>query len=446
MREDTYITGAVLVGRYRLERVIGQGGMGLVWAATDLKRDRVVAIKVILPSEMDDAAVARFERESRSASRLCGKNTVRVYEVGCLPNGAPYLVMELLVGGDLGIVLEATERLSAGSAVQCILQATRGVAEAHALGIVHRDIKPRNLYLTRDRAGTSCVKVLDFGLAKSIVREAASLTTSNAILGSPEYMSPEQLRSPRAVDARSDIWSLGVCLYELLTGRCPFTAPSVPELMARILYDNPDRADIPADLWRVLSRCLEKDPSHRYATARELVEALAPHASAEIDGSLTPVTFHDVSADDSKVTTTMTIGIERLPRRKSRGLLSVTLLLGAALATVLIIKAKPSYEVADAPRLSAAAAQVAAFVDERGAEISVHGATDEAPLAPPTSAPVRAEAPASSAGASAAKMAPAQPRSPSPGVPASSKPHSPVKSAPAAALPPPASKKPSAYY
>jgi serine/threonine protein kinase len=279
-----YRRGDLVARRYRLRRVLGKGGMGLVWSAVDLKSERRVALKVILPSAVGGDNVARFEREARAAACLASPHTVRVHDVGRLESGAPFLVMELLVGLDLGALLERAKTIPLHAAVLYVIQAARGVAAAHALGIVHRDLKPRNLFLVAQE--DVLVKVLDFGLAKSATPDdPTSLTSSNTIVGSPEYMSPEQLRRPREVDVRTDVWSLGVCLYELITGKSPFTAQSVPDLMARILYDTPERLDalvrgVPAGLADVVERCLKKDPNRRFADAAALAAALEPFADA----------------------------------------------------------------------------------------------------------------------------------------------------------------------
>jgi len=219
--------GQVLAEKYRVERVLGAGGMGVVVAAHHLQLELEVAIKFLRGEAlMDGEAVARFQREARAAVKLKSEHVARVLDVGTLASGSPFLVMELLDGLDLGTLIESGEKIATGDAVDYVLQASEAVAEAHSLGIVHRDLKPRNLFLTTRVDGRPLVKVLDFGISKLLEGAAEganfTLTSTTDIVGSPSYMSPEQLRSARTVDERTDIWSLGVVLFELLTAKLPF--------------------------------------------------------------------------------------------------------------------------------------------------------------------------------------------------------------------------------
>jgi eukaryotic-like serine/threonine-protein kinase len=282
--------GEILDGKYRVERLLGAGGMGAVVAAMHLELHHMVALKMILPDAMhDEEAVERFERESRAAVRLKSEHAVRVLDVGRMPNGAPYMVMEFLEGHDLGS-LDKTSPLEPSVAVDYVLQACEALAEAHSMGIVHRDIKPRNLFLTKRVDGKPLVKVLDFGLAKNIhpsMSGAVGLTKTRTVMGSPQYMSPEQMRSSRDIDFRTDIWSLGVCAFELLTGQVPFDAPTVPEICAMVLKEPPRslreiRPDISPELEAAVLRCLEKDPKDRFADVAELARAL--EEAAGVDG------------------------------------------------------------------------------------------------------------------------------------------------------------------
>ncbi len=279
--------GEILAGKYRVERILGVGGMGVVIAATHLQLDQRVALKFVLPEAIQGPeTIERFSREARAAVKLRSDHVARVLDVGTLENGSPYMVMEYLEGRDLGQEVEARGPLPHEEAAEYVLQACEAIAEAHAIGIVHRDLKPQNLFLGRRVDGRPLVKVLDFGISKfsgSQSGENMSLTTTHAVMGSPNYMSPEQLRSARAVDSRSDIWALGVILYELLTGEVPFVATSVTELCAMVLQDTPRplkdrRPDVPAAFAEVVLRCLEKDPTRRFQSIAALAQALEPFA------------------------------------------------------------------------------------------------------------------------------------------------------------------------
>jgi serine/threonine protein kinase len=272
--------GAVLAGKFRVDRVIGQGGMGVVVGATHLHLQQPVALKFLLPDLVHSPQIVeRFVREARASAQLRGEHVCRVSDVGAFDNGAPYIVMELLEGKDLASLLEASGRLPVGMAADYVLQACVGVAEAHALGIVHRDLKPANLFLTRRPDGAPLIKVLDFGIAKARSDRNFSLTQTSAVLGSPGYMSPEQLRSTRDVDVRSDIWSLGVVLYELVSGRPPFTGESITELALHIAMDPtpPLVGPMPHGFDQLVHRCLEKDPAQRYPDLANLAHALAAY-------------------------------------------------------------------------------------------------------------------------------------------------------------------------
>ena len=284
---DEVSPGEMLAGKYRVERVLGRGGMGVVIAARNVELDQRVAIKCIHASlAKDGIAVERFLREGRAAVQLRSEHVAKVLDVGRLQDGVPFLVLEYLEGQDLGERLSERGALPAGDAARYLVEACEAVSEAHALGIVHRDLKPENLFLAVGLGGESNVKVLDFGVSKRTGRGLVALTQAATVVGSPMYMAPEQLRAARDLDARCDVWALGVTLRELLTGRMPFEADSVPELTLKIAHEPPrpiedDRPGLPPELIAIVDRCLSKDREDRYADAGELATALQAYLSVE---------------------------------------------------------------------------------------------------------------------------------------------------------------------
>jgi serine/threonine protein kinase len=275
--------GEVIAGKYRVERKLGAGAMGVVVSATHLKLEQRVAIKLMLdaPRARPDL-VARFVREGRASAKIKGEHVARVLDVGELDGGTPYIVMEYLEGVDLAALLKREGAMEPSRAVGYVLEACEAVGEAHSLGIVHRDLKPANLFLATLPGGARLVKVLDFGVSKAGGDLAASglgLTSAEAMLGSPLYTSPEQLRSSRDADARSDLWSLGVILYELLAGRTPFRGDIITELLIDIMTNRPPpigRAGVPPELEAAVLRCLRRPPEERFADVAEFAAALAP--------------------------------------------------------------------------------------------------------------------------------------------------------------------------
>ncbi|HLV65830.1 MAG TPA: serine/threonine-protein kinase, partial [Polyangiaceae bacterium] len=299
--------GDVLAGKYRIERVLGEGGMGIVVLAYHLQLEERVAIKFLLPGALENPeAVARFSREARAAVKIKSEHVARVSDVGTLESGAPYMVMEFLEGRDLAALIQQSGPLSPSFAAECILQACEALAEAHALGIIHRDLKPANLFLTTRADGSPCIKVLDFGISKLTATGSSgadfAMTRTQAIMGSPLYMSPEQMSSSRNVDARSDIWAIGAILYELVSGAVPFEAETMPQLCGVILQEPPRplrqvRPDLPEAFEHIVLKCLEKDRNLRYQDVAELAAALSafaptstsPERIARIVGARLPV-------------------------------------------------------------------------------------------------------------------------------------------------------------
>lgn len=286
-------SGTLIAERFAVQGALGRGGMATVYEAHDLRLRQRVAVKVLAPAfAADPGAVERFLREARAVVALRNRHVVRVLDAGTLPYGAPYLVMEFLDGQNLGAVLASEGPLPFPNVVEYALQALEALAEAHRSGIVHRDLKPDNLMLVRGEDGLSLVKIIDFGISKLIGPEFTlkNLTLDSSFLGSPLYASPEQLRDTGKVDARTDIWSLGVVMYELLTGRAPFDGRSPAALMAAINTATPLRVDdlrgdVPKELANAVMRCLEKDVERRYPSAQDLAVALcafAPNARSRL--------------------------------------------------------------------------------------------------------------------------------------------------------------------
>jgi serine/threonine protein kinase len=279
--------GTILLGKYRIDALIGSGGMGNVVRASHLYLHQAFAIKILLPQMVEsESTKQRFLREAQATVKLKGEHCARVMDVGVTPEGAPFMVMEYLEGYDLNQILRHHGPQQPAIVVDLILQACEGIAEAHALGIVHRDIKPSNFFVTRRPDGSMLLKILDFGISKAPVLNA-ELTATQTVIGTPSYMPPEQMKSGRAADPRSDIWSIGVVTYQLLTGRTPFMGESYAELVLKVGLEPPAPilVPLPDGLAHVVLRCLEKDPAARFQDVGELARMLAPYASDPISAA-----------------------------------------------------------------------------------------------------------------------------------------------------------------
>ncbi|HSO33137.1 MAG TPA: protein kinase [Labilithrix sp.] len=273
--------GGIVADKYRVERLVGRGGMGCVVEATHLQLLQRVAIKFLLEDQSDAGTATRLLREARAAVALQSEHVARVMDIGTLPSGMPFLVMELLEGQTLASRLSGGRTLAVDEVVWMAMQACKALADAHRAGIIHRDVKPGNIFLAR-ADGRVVTKLLDFGIAKVKdpgIAVEEHLTSSEHTLGTPRYMSPEQLTASSSVDARSDVWSLGVVLYECLAGSTPFPRGTAFEIGAQILSGNvariaAARPEVPPTVDAIIARCLERNAAARYADASEVIAAL----------------------------------------------------------------------------------------------------------------------------------------------------------------------------
>ena len=419
--------GSVLAGKYRIERILGQGGMGIVAAAMHLQLEELVAIKFLLPEALESTEIiARFNREARAAAKIKSEHVARVIDVGELESGAPYIVMEYLEGADLQQRLEKGGPLPVTEAVDKLLQACEALAEAHALGIVHRDLKPANLFVSKRADSSDCVKLLDFGVSKSSLMSPSdqkNLTQTASVIGSPYYMSPEQLTSSKDVDGRADIWSLGVILYELITGVVPFEADSIGQLVLSIMQTEPPSLlercpTAPPGLAEVLGRCLAKDRLGRYDNVAELARDLGPFGTALAQVSVDRIgrvmgspaaalatADADVEADESLSNTGPLAGTQGawgLTRgdKRARGLKSIAAAVVAAAVIGGIVLAfvggGSEAEEAGAPRLAGPSPEPPASTQRAGSSLPSPSQQDSK-LAPAKELPAPATQPESPA-------------------------------------------------
>ena len=284
--------GDVVAGKYVVDREIAAGGMGLVFSARHVELDQAVALKFMRAELRGQISTSRFTLEARATAKLRSAHVARVFDVGVLEDGTPYMVMELLEGIDLERLIEDRGRLSPEIAAELVTQACEAVAEAHNAGIIHRDLKPANLFLTKTPQGAPFVKVLDFGISKATIDAPTRATAAGTIMGSPPYMSPETLKSSRNANVQSDVWALGVILYELATGRLPFDGEGVGDIALKVHHDEPVwpavlDPTIAKEYDDIVRSCLQKDPSKRFSSAIELRDALVAFSTSRGTGAMT---------------------------------------------------------------------------------------------------------------------------------------------------------------
>jgi len=376
-------SGAIVGCKYRVGRTVGRGGMGVIFEATHVELGTTVAIKILKANYTEKPELAeRFLREARAAAQLKGEHICRVHDFGRLDDGAPYMVMELLEGHDLGTLVDLHGPLPPPLVAHYVVQACEGISEPHARGLVHRDLKPGNLFLERRLDGKPWIKILDFGIAKNAQTDF-KLTETQSVVGSPSYMAPEQLRSSKLVDTRTDIWSLGVVLYELLTEKTPFNGDSMPELVCAITQGVPKPlpASVPAELAAVVMRCLEKDPEARYQDVSLLSADLEPFAK------LAPKQLADTTtamlSKKPGIATQASLVVDELLALKQTTL-------GSSTGALLGKKPLPRAKLGIAAALIVVAVGVIVFLATRGGSEPAAPAKDEpvaAPVNPPTPPP-----------------------------------------------------------
>ena len=306
-KDDVRVSPPARFGLYEVQRLLGRGAMASVYECRHTRLGRLVAVKAMHPHlARDEIAAARFLREGRALSRIAHPNVVEVFDIG-ESDGVPYLVMSLVVGDHLGEHLRRHHPMHIADVVDCLLPAVSAVAAAHAVGVIHRDLKPSNIQLTRDRYGKLTPMVLDFGISKLTADGwGPDLTDTEGTLGTASYMSPEQLRSAKQVDARSDVYALGVILYQCATGKRPFERDNVYDLMHAIMTEpvvppSAVRHDLPSQLDAIVLRAIQRDPAERVPSALELGRSLAPLASDPAAWTKEFADVRDVPSDRPRV-------------------------------------------------------------------------------------------------------------------------------------------------
>jgi eukaryotic-like serine/threonine-protein kinase len=423
-----YKAGDVVDGRYVLIEQLGKGGMGVVWKARSTALDVEVAVKLVRSATPNSDAFKRMAREAHAAARLGHPAMATVLDFGGTPEGAPYVVMELLRGESLGEVLGRERRVDALRAVSTLLPIMDGLREAHEKGIVHRDLKPENLFISKAARGRLQPKVLDFGIAKleQPMDSATKLTQDGAVLGSPGYFSPEQARGQADIDFRTDIWSISVVLYELITGELPFTGANYNALLMSILKDTPPSITSLGfgddELWRILHRGLHRDRNKRWPSMWELGRALAgwlydKGVRADLASrSLKEVWLEPRAA--SEVPSTATFSVDGPRRRAFSTLIKrrvADTLGGETMSNLISRRGVPTRALGWGAATVGLAALIWTVFAQGGGPVAVHAATPQKPAAPasasaaPVTPPPAAEAIASSPSATRAPPAPAAP-------------------------------------
>ena len=326
-----YAPGTIIARKYELTRVIGEGGMGTVWLARNRTLQVDVAIKLIRRDRSTDEHCARLLQEARSAARIEHPSVVRIFDYGETEQGDPFITMEFLRGEDLRDALDRQKRMPADDAVPLLLCVASALVAAHAKGIIHRDLKPENVFLVPGEGGVMLPKVVDFGIAKSVelrsdVAGTRVLTNRGTLVGSPDYMSPEQTRGAEDLDARTDVWSLCVVLYELVTGRMPFEGANYGALVAAIVMEppTPTTALLAGDkeLWEILAKGLAKSPADRWQSMRDLGKELARWAvmhNIETDAAGTSIQRHWLGSSRRSLARVSLTGLDTTPPPPSSG-------------------------------------------------------------------------------------------------------------------------------